>query len=317
MAAKGLSSAASGHGSESGGSVIPSRLQMVLASSLRSPHGAPSDAGSQDLESRSGGANSSRATDDGLVLVADVKGSQPRHGFFRCVRCCRHQPVSMADKNKVDTCKLDLASYSGLARRWGTNRALKVWWESMTPEARVTWYCKQQDNPTGTKRRYDALTYTDTGSDVSFKHNQAEVMGIPYRVFFREQSQMGQNPQQIEREWQKRIEDPTSGAVFKFSQWLLPQFEGIRLVMGDGVTQSSSVARSTELATHAQMQSLQSAGEKVRNSFDESALATFTIGQQTLNAPHIHLDQSDSASFKTATNVLSLACARDVRAWWK
>ena len=66
---------------------------------------------------------------------------------FLCPKCKRVQQIEESvNVGSQVWCRKDKASYNQLQIRWQSQRKLKVWWQNLTDDERVSWFVKWQQD---------------------------------------------------------------------------------------------------------------------------------------------------------------------------
>ena len=73
-------------------------------------------------------------------------------------------------------------SYTSLAKRWGSNRALKVWWDAKSEHEKVEWFVKQFAVPSGSVRTLD-VTVQEVSKKRSFDVEEDLDHFIPFEDY--------------------------------------------------------------------------------------------------------------------------------------
>lgn len=150
-----------------------------------------------------------------------------RGNTFECRKCKQQLPVSAMSKNRPNVCEPDTLSYKSLSDRWRVNRSVKTWWDALSEDQKTHWFLKQQETPSGSRRRFDMVTYEETTQDFG-EHVEDEIDGwIPWRYYKLERLLEGKQLADIVREWERDINDPKIEAKQVRGEWLLPVFKGL------------------------------------------------------------------------------------------
>ena len=117
-------------------------------------------------------------------VATSLIGGGAAGAFFNCAKCKTRFPMSECSaRNSI--CKKDNASYKALADRMVKSKALKVWYDSMTPEQEVEWYRKQQARGPG-KRTWEDTKFEEVAVKAAYQDEQEIDMMIPWKRFRRD-----------------------------------------------------------------------------------------------------------------------------------
>ena len=195
-------------------------------------------------------------------------GKRPPPGFFFCRGCLKQLCRSCESPNRQGYCSLDENSYQAIAKKWTKKRALKVMWDSWTPQQKADWFRSHQS--VGTKRKFEELLYSEN-SNHRVTDGMVEVDNYQtYEAFCGRHMAMGKSPPQCEAMWIAALEDPAVGAIERRGQWLVPYFEGVRKEKADVHEHVQSTGRSSQVTTPSQLSQLQAQGEILLQQFSNS-----------------------------------------------
>ena len=112
---------------------------------------------------------------------------------FRCAKCNKVLPMTDMSPHRRNVCIKDTRSYKSLTERWAKNRTLKIWWDGLQPDARINWFCKNQECQPGEKRKYGEITHGD--SSIQQEHMGEEELDhfIPWDLFEEKGLRRGRN----------------------------------------------------------------------------------------------------------------------------
>eukprot|EP00928_Gymnodinium_smaydae_P033106 TRINITY_DN23809_c0_g1_i2.p1 TRINITY_DN23809_c0_g1~~TRINITY_DN23809_c0_g1_i2.p1 ORF type:complete len:745 (-),score=137.97 TRINITY_DN23809_c0_g1_i2:185-2365(-) len=200
--------------------------------------------------------------------VPNVSAGKPPPGHFHCTKCHWNKPLAEMGC-RPNVCQLDCNSYKSLTSRWGKQRRLKTWWESISVEAQTEWYRKKQEDPPGTKRCFEACTYEEkSGDSVVDKERETEHFET-YDLFFDRWKLRGQPDVWIEQKWKEEVEAPDSEAIWRRNQWLLPRFTGVYRYTDQNHTEQLEISRRANVASSEQLRALHSGGQELLRQYRE------------------------------------------------
>ena len=211
-------------------------LAMVMPTIGRVPN-CPSLASSDGANLSDFGTTDSQASGENqLALVRDNRfhGMSPEpektscpDGQFRCRKCSLLLAVQEQDPHKPGQCKKDSLSYKGLNDRWQRDCKLKLWWDSLNLAAQGQWYRTQHHNPSGSKRKYDALNVQDSSLDKAYNGEEDVDMFVPYDIFEQKCIALGMKIPEAQSAFRTMVEDPFIECKWRRNQWLVPQYQGV------------------------------------------------------------------------------------------
>ena len=231
--------------------------------------------------------------------------------MFDCQKCGRCLPLSQQSARK-GICVADSNSYKSLSERWVKQRLLRTWWQGQTPEQQKVWYLKQHSIPSGSKRKFEDLSYSETTDELVADLNDEVDNVLPWAIFRRNGIIEGKSVPDLELEFKNIVEDPNTEAVWRRNQWLVPEFAGIRRIRREGVEQRSATSRSASVADADQLFQLRQSGRENLKTFKESIKDTAQPGPGDL--PFVESSAADQPVRQVAADVIGLAIGRDVGA---
>ncbi len=97
----------------------------------------------------------------------------------------------------------------------------------------MQWYRKNNEHESGTRRRFDDVSYMEEKKRVVGEGDIDEGWLQPWNVFYYEGLAAGRDPDVIELHWQQLVESPDTEAVFKSGQWHVPAYQGFKRKRSD------------------------------------------------------------------------------------
>jgi hypothetical protein len=253
------------------GTATPQAAKMMPATpSTPSGHDdAASEAGSSRFPMTGTSAASSAA-----VSLASSSGhgrlAACPMGFFLCKLCKRQHPLSDMSA-RANVCSRDNSSYKSISSRWSKQRELKTWYDNMSDEQRAAWYLKQQQLPTGSKRNFEQIQYSESTSRQEVHVDDDKDQFISWTMYKRWGLLENKTLPMLEEEWAAKTTGPSTEAVWKRNQWCIPEFHGFSRGMESRDVQEQATFRGANVSTSEQLQVLQQGGrallDQFRNSF--------------------------------------------------
>ncbi len=127
------------------------------------------------------GGGGMAAGSGGQLMCGVIEGSS-----FQCSERLLPKPIAQLwIRSGQKVCEGDVRSYGSIQTRWTGNSELRSWFKGLTPQERVDWYVKQQQNDTGKKRSRDDMNFIDTYSNKALLRESELDECIPWRVYRR------------------------------------------------------------------------------------------------------------------------------------
>ena len=241
------------------------------------------------------------------VLLSDGQKNVTALQFW-CKRCDR--AVALAEMSiQKEVCRKDAASYKAMAARWQTSRKLKVMWETHTPSQRIEWYRKQQNAESGSKRKFDEVTYAEQSVKTEALDEEELDHFIPWSIF--KESDKKKSEATLLQDFTDIVHRSDTEAIWRRDQWLVPRFEGVMRKKRKTMAQEQVVRRSAGVTSNDQLDKLMVGGKVVldqfRNSIAPTAMALAT------DTPYVDVRPEDQPAAVEPIDAMSSAVSREVK----
>ncbi len=287
-------------------------VNAMASSKAISPKKLQQDLLGEDSQSLSTSYGGGSASSGGSVatLSHQEKTRLTMDGRFQCSKCVKVYMVADMSQSRAGVCGRCHSAYNGLQKRWNQNRKLRSWWNEQTKEQQINWFQKQHDVPVGAKRKFDLLQYSEQATKSAFRSEADVDRFVPWSVFRREGLACGRSEQELEKEFQDRVDDPTCEAVQRRGQWLVPVYEGMERRTGEESKQAMTAMRTAVVVNNDQLVQLQHGGGALRSQFLESCEQTKT-GKDLEKSGWVQGQVSDQPVMNAPMDVISKAVARE------
>ena len=158
----------------------------------------------------------------------------------------------------------------------------------LNQDDQVAWYVKQQQVPSGAKRKFDEITYTEASTHSVDEVENSMDTWRPWRWFRRWGLVDGKTLVELEAEWKELTEGPDSQARWERDQWVVPEWDGIVGGVERRTGQSQQVTRAAAVTSSEQLATLQVQGQSLLNQFQTSILPAPQVMQSHLKSIHSH-----------------------------
>ena len=243
-----------------------------------------------------------------MVAASGLIGSNQ----FCCNRCKQILAVSCMSASIKNVCAKDVASYKALTDRWVKVRALSTWWKSLNAEQQQEWYRRQQTLPSGSKRNFDEVVYTETAKERSGNEVRERDHFKPWWLFKNDGLSAGVSLQLLEQMWHDAVDNRTADAMHVRGQWCVAQFIG---VMKDKVStqeQEMATKRSKHVASVDQLRELTTGGLKAIEQYGAAYEGARTASSETVGIPETTATPSDHILKPPPAMQFSTAIEREV-----
>ena len=282
-----------------------SGAQPLLAAS-----GGMMDDGVGDDPSGGGMPTNSQLTSTAVVAVPSASSCRDKDGIsFECNKCRRKVFEEEMNNNRKGSCTKCALNYKSLTDRWKIDKQLKEWWSRKSDGDKRSWYLSRQETQLGLKRKFDSAAYQE--SSCASAHAQTDEVDsyIPYRVFLRDNLASGKEVLAIEKEWKDFIETNRGDCRHIRGQWLMPQFEGLKVVRGKKSCQEMRAIGQAEVTSADQLARLRNDGATLLSEY----AAHIPVPQMpTLQDPIVTAHQGEMQRAMQAPDVIADAIALEV-----
>ena len=233
---------------------------------------------------------------------------------FDCTKCGRTLPLSSQSSRK-GVCVPDSAAYKALADKWSKQRQLRTWWMNLSPEEQRAWYLKQQDVPSGTKRKFQDMMHAETTQEIAGNVEDEIDNFITWTKFKRDGLLEGTSVPDLEDQWKQLVDDPNVETIKRRGQWLVPEFVGVQRRKRHGLLQSSASTRAASVSDPEHLQRLRQTGRENIKAFLEAVPDTRSI--PVLDCPFVETTEAEQPVRQPPVDVVAAAINRDVTAQYR
>ncbi len=161
-------------------------------------------------------------------------------------------------------CDTDANNYSSLANRWKNNKALKAWWQGLSPGDKQTWYRKEQSHMAGTKRTFNQTVHEEFAGR---KHQSSHLSlnnYVPLLVFIRNKFMEGISRAVAQQMFEEIVMRRSEACIYENGQWHVPDYGGIAHHVGT-IDESGFASRriATDIRTGEGLNTLVAASNKI------------------------------------------------------
>ena len=234
---------------------------------------------------------------------------------FRCAKCLKVLPMTDMSPHRRNVCVKDTRSYKSLTERWAKNRALKIWWDGLSPEERINWFCKNQECQVGEKRKYGDISHAD--ASIQQEHMGEEELDhfIPWDLFEEKGLRRGRSSTQLETEFIDIVQGGEYECLYRRNQWLVPKFCGVERRRGWKNMQRSTDERRASDLTPEDLRTLSSTSDKLRDEFAQQTPIAIMPLPSAL--PHIVARIEDQKESRQADDIMGGAIQREAVSSWE
>lgn len=211
---------------------------------------------------------------------------------------------------RKNECKKDAASYKAITERWAKNKTLKSWFQGLSDVDRVDWFRRQHTLSSGSKRRFDEVSYTETSHKSTGQDDTERDHYQPYSEFLAAGLLRNESIATIEEAWKDIVEAPGCDALFVRGQWCVPKFVGVFRDKVSSIRQNQDIKRQKFIHDSDELTSLFASGSALlQNNLDNIKGAKT---KELVQAPTVDCTVADKPVTAPVPNLVLTGSLREV-----
>ena len=260
-----------------------------------------------------GGFNPSAGPSTLVAMTAGAGGQADSSTSFICA-CCKKtvsRDLGVAKGNQM-WCLADNRSYDALCTRWAKSPKLKLWWQALTPNDKVSWFIRWQTMDPRT--RFDAITAIER-TVYSIEDVNDEIDGwVPFHIYFRDNiHNPGATLSSLQQEFKDIVERNNSTCRFHRGEWHVPVYQGLERRVRRRTAQEIVAQRSATITDRHQLNSIMQAGQQSLQRYARAVPQVLAAPTPlSLPAPLIDARQEDQPVLAEPRDMMMDAIGREV-----